>query len=77
KDFNGGTVSLYINDQKVGAGKVDKAAPVRFSATETMDIGVDLGSPVMPAYTEKAPFKFNGDIEKVDLEIAPTQPVIK
>ncbi|TOK98008.1 hypothetical protein CGI09_25470, partial [Vibrio parahaemolyticus] len=77
KDVNGGTVDLYINDKKVGSGKIEKVVPVRFSATETLDIGIDLGAPVMPAYTEKAPFKFSGDIEKVDLEIAPTQPIIK
>ncbi|MFG6166340.1 arylsulfatase, partial [Vibrio parahaemolyticus] len=77
KDTTGGTVELYINDKKVGYGTVDHVVPVRFSGTETLDIGADLGAPVMPAYTEKAPFKFNGEIEKVDLEIAPTQPIIK
>ncbi|MBO2656070.1 arylsulfatase [Shewanella algae] len=77
QDFNGGTVDLYINDKKVGSGKVEKAVPVRFSATETLDIGVDLGAPVMPDYAEKAPFKFDGTIQKVDLEVAPTQPIIK
>lgn len=77
KDFNGGTVELFINDKKVGEGKVEKAVPSRFSATETLDIGVDLGAPVMPAYREKLPYKFNGQIKKVDLEVAPTQPIIK
>ncbi len=77
QDFNGGSVDLYINDKKVGSGKVEQAVPVRFSATETLDIGVDLGAPVMPNYAEKVPFKFGGTIQKVDLEVAPTQPIIK
>ncbi|NIY92130.1 arylsulfatase [Vibrio diazotrophicus] len=77
KDLTGGTVDLYINDKKVGSGKVEKAVPVRFSATETLDIGVDLGAPVMPTYRKKLPYQFNGVIEKVDVETAPTQPIIK
>lgn len=77
KDFNGGTVELYINDKKVGSGRIENVAPVRFSATETLDIGVDLGSAVMPAYAKKAPFKFNGAISNVGVEIASTQPIIK
>ncbi len=68
---------LKEKGKKVGEGKVEKAVPVRFSATETLDIGVDLGAPVMPAYREKLPYKFNGKIKKVDLEVAPTQPIIK
>lgn len=74
KEVTGGTVELFINDKQVGAGNVDKVVPVRFSATETLDIGMDLGATVMPDYHEKAPYRFSGKIRKVDVEIAPTQP---
>ncbi len=42
-----------------------------------MEGGVDLGAPVMPVYREKLPYKFNAIIDKVDVELAPTQPLIK
>jgi len=50
-------------------------APGRFSATETLDIGMDLGSTVTPAYREQAPFAFTGTVKEVKIEVAPTQPI--
>jgi len=37
----GGKVELCVNDKKVGEGRVDKTVPGRFSADETVDIGMD------------------------------------
>jgi arylsulfatase len=42
---------------------------VRYSATETLVIGMDLGAVVSPSYHDKAPFAFNGKIEKVEFEL--------
>ena len=39
-----------------------------FTASETFDIGMDLGSPVSLDYHERAPFKFNGKIEKINIK---------
>jgi len=39
-----------------------------FSANECFDIGTDLDSPVSQAYYDKAPFKFNGTIESVNIK---------
>jgi arylsulfatase len=36
-----------------------------------MDIGMDLGSAVSPAYRKQAPFAFNGTIKEVIVEIKP------
>ena len=36
-----GTVSLFVNDAKVGQGRVDKTIFVRLSADETFDTGLD------------------------------------
>lgn len=36
-----------------------------FSASETFDVGMDLGSPVSLDYFERAPFSFNGEIHDV------------
>lgn len=43
--------------------------PAVFTASETFDVGVDLGSPVARDYFERAPFKFTGKISKVQVEL--------
>jgi arylsulfatase len=35
---------------------------------ETFDVGVDLGSVVSLDYFDRRPFRFNGKIEKVEVE---------
>ncbi|MDX2431704.1 MAG: arylsulfatase [Bacteroides sp.] len=62
----GGTVTLYVNDKKVGTGKVDKTEPSIFSADETSNIGVDRESMVTTDYTHETS-KFNGKIDKVTI----------
>ncbi|MFV0445113.1 MAG: arylsulfatase [Planctomycetaceae bacterium] len=73
----GGPAELFVNGKSVGKNEISKVAPVRFSATETMDIGADLGSTVSPAYRNEAPFAFTGRIKDVVVEIAPDQPIKK
>jgi len=43
--------------------------PGAFSASETFDVGMDLGSPVSFDYFGRAPFPFSGKIEKVDVTL--------
>ena len=43
--------------------------PGRFSATETLDIGMDLGSTVSMDYSDKAPFAFTGTIKTVRIDL--------
>ncbi len=40
-----------------------------FSASETLDVGMDLGSPVSFDYFDRAPFRFDGSIEKVEVQL--------
>ncbi len=64
----GGTVTLYYDGEKVGEGKVAVTVPVIFSATEGLDIGRELGTPVMPkAKVEET--VFTGEIKLVELSI--------
>ena len=51
--------------------------PARFSATETLDVGMDLGSPAVERYREQLPYAFSGTLEDVTVEISPTRPVVK
>jgi arylsulfatase len=63
----GGTITLLANGKKVGAGRVENTAGFKYSLYEGQDIGEDSGSPVDTTYTP--PFKFNGKIERVTVEL--------
>lgn len=61
------TVTLTVNDQQVGQGRIERSVPAAHTASETFDVGKDLGSPVSLDYYDRAPFRFNGKIEKIDI----------
>ena len=42
-----------------------RTVPAAFTATETFDIGADLGSTVSLAYEDRRPFAFDGRILQV------------
>ncbi len=63
------TVVLKVDGRKVAQGQVKRTVPVAFTASETFDVGVDLGSPVSLDYHERAPFRFEGTIDKVIVEL--------
>jgi arylsulfatase len=65
----GGLAMLYLNDKKVGEGRVDKTVIARFSADESFDTGFDSASPVSDEY--KSPFKFAGTVSKVEIDLEP------
>ena len=66
----GGTATLYVNDQKVGEGRIEKTQPFIFSADDTEDVGEDLATPVTEDYKE-GDNKFTGTIDKIVLTITP------
>ena len=47
----GGTVTLYVDGNPVGEGRVEATVPMVFSADETADVGRDTASPVSDDYT--------------------------
>ncbi len=49
----GGTVSLYLDGEKTGEGRVEGTVPMVFSADETCDVGSDTASPVSDDYTSE------------------------
>ena len=49
----GGSVSLYLDGDKAGEGRVDGTEPMIFSADETTDVGTDGGTPVSDDYGPK------------------------
>lgn len=69
KEVTGGTATLLVDGAEVASGDVEKTVPARYSATETLDIGMDLGSTVTTNYREEAPFAFTGTIKQVTVEL--------
>jgi len=77
KETTGGTAKLSVNGKVVGNGEISNVVIGRFSATETLDIGMDLGAVVSHAYHDQAPFAFTGQIKEVAIEVSPAQPLIQ
>ena len=48
---------------------VKRTVPAAFTASESFDVGIDLGSPVSLDYFDRQPFRFNGKIEKVEVSL--------
>lgn len=74
-DYAGGGVgkaakaSIMVDGKKVADGNIEKTVPSRFSADETLDVGEDFGTPVTRNY--EVPFKFQGEIKKVAVDLKP------
>ncbi len=62
-------VELTVDGKKVARTTVKRTVPAAFTASETFDVGVDLGSPVSLDYFDRAPFEFDGRIEKLTVEL--------
>jgi hypothetical protein len=65
----GGEVTLFVNDEPVGGGRMEHTVPVRFSGYAGMDIGRDNGLPVDPGYADRSPFAFTGTVRKVVFDV--------
>jgi arylsulfatase len=61
------TLTLRVNGKEVGQGRIERSVPGVHTASETFDIGADLGSPVALDYYDRAPFRFNGKIKKIHI----------
>lgn len=65
----GGNGTLLVNGQKVAEGRIERTQPGLFSADETADVGIDLGTPVVEAIGAEAKSRFSGKIPKVTVEV--------
>jgi arylsulfatase A-like enzyme len=71
KPATGGEVTLYVNDEPVGGGRIEHTVPARFSAYAGLDIGRDNGMPVDRNYADKSPFAFTGTVKRVVFDVNP------
>jgi hypothetical protein len=64
----GGTVTLYVDGQKAGEGRVDGTQPMAFSADEGTDVGSDSATPVSDDHDSKGS-TFTGRVRWVQIDI--------
>lgn len=64
-------IVILVDGKEEAKTTVKRTVPVAFTATESFDVGVDLGSPVSEAYAAKRPFEFNGTIVAMHVALAP------
>jgi arylsulfatase len=62
------TLTLTVSDKQVAQMRIERSVPSLHTASETFDIGIDLGSPVAMDYLDRAPFKFNGKINSINIK---------
>jgi arylsulfatase len=63
-------VVVSADGKEVARTTVKRTVPAAFSASETFNVGVDLGSPVSLDYFDRRPFRFEGRIESVRVELS-------
>jgi arylsulfatase len=62
-------VVIRVDGQEAARTTVGRTVPAAFTASETFDVGTDLGSPVSLDYEERRPFAFSGAIEQVEVKL--------
>jgi arylsulfatase len=67
----GGGLTLFVDNVKVGEGSLTNTQPMMFSADETADVGIDLGTPVVEAVGAGEKSRFTGKIARVKIDLKP------
>jgi arylsulfatase len=70
----GGIGTLFVNDEKVAQGRIEHTQAMIFSADETTDVGIDLGTPVVEAIGAEQKSRFTGRIPKLTVEVRDANP---
>jgi arylsulfatase len=64
----GGTVTLFVDGDQTGEGRVEGTVPMIFSGDETADVGSDTASPVSDDYAT-GDNAFTGDVNWVQIDL--------
>lgn len=62
-------IVLSVDGQEVARTTVARTVPAAFTASESFDVGLDLGSPVSLDYFDRRPFAFDGTIDSVRVSL--------
>jgi arylsulfatase len=66
---SGGTLTLFAGDRRIGQGTIARTMPARMQIDEGLDIGLDDGTPLTEAYADRMPFRFDGQITRVTIDL--------
>jgi hypothetical protein len=69
KGAAGGAGYLLLGGQRVGQVSFERTVTLSYASDETLDIGEEYGSPVLQSYADKLPFRFNGQIHRLEVEL--------
>ena len=69
KPLSPADVVIRVDGKEMGRTTVARTVPAAFTASETFDVGTDLGSPVSLDYENRRPFAFNGTIQEVKVKL--------
>ena len=64
-----GLATVSVDGEAIMTVALKRTVPGAFTATETFDVGADLGSPVSETYVERRPFAFTGKIHKLEVSL--------
>lgn len=64
-----GNVTITANANEIARIKLKQTVPAAFTASESFDVGIDLGSTVSLDYYDQRPFEFEGEIKRVFVEL--------
>ena len=62
-------IVLSVDGKEVARTTAKMTVPAAFTASESFDVGIDLGSTVSRDYFERRPFKFDGKIGTLKVEL--------
>lgn len=69
RPFAPADVTIIVDRQEMARTTVERTVPAAFTASETFDVGTDLGSPVSLDYSDDKPFSFEGKIEQIKVNL--------
>lgn len=64
-----GTATILVDQNEVAKVNLTRTVPAAFTATETFDVGVDLGPTVDLGYLDRRPFEFEGSIKSLKVRL--------
>ena len=59
-----------MDGAEVAKTTISHTVPFIYSVDETLDIGEDRGTPILEDYADRMPFKYNGRIAEVAIDLA-------
>jgi len=66
--YPAGNLTLSVDGLQVGGMRIVNSMRVVFDASETFDVGMDLGAPASRDYEDRSPFPYSGHIKSLNIK---------